>query len=69
MKTMEAELVASALAMKEAMFCSNMLFEVGFGKDFAKVPLYCDNTETLHALGNRSFSSRTKHTALRLFFI
>lgn len=69
MSTMEAELVASALAMKEAVFCSNMLTELGFGKDFAKVPLYCDNTATLHALGNRSFSSRTKHIALRFFFI
>ena len=69
MSTMEAELVASALAMKEAMFCSNMLTELGFGKDFAKVPLYCGNTATLHALGNRFFSSRTKHIALRFFFI
>ena len=68
MSTMEAELVASALAMKEAVFCSNMLSELGFVKDFAKVPLYCDNTATLHALGNRSFSSRTKHIPLRFFF-
>ena len=67
MSTMEAELVASALAMKEAVFCSNMLTELGFGKEF--VPLYCDNTATLHALGNRSFSSRTKHIALGFFFI
>ena len=46
-----------------------MLTELGFGKDLAKVPLYCDNTATLHVLGNRSFSSRTKHIALRFFFI
>ena len=69
MSTMEAELVASALAMKEAVFCSNLLTELGFGKEFAKVPLYCDNTVTLHALGNRSHSSRTKHIALRYFYI
>ena len=69
MSTMEAELVASALAMKEAVFCSNMLTELGFRKEFAKVPLYCDNTVTLHALGNQSFSSRTKHITLRFFFI
>lgn len=69
MSTMEAELVASALAMKEAVFCSNMLTELGFGKQFAQLPVYCDNTATLHALGNRSFSSRTKHIALRFFFI
>ena len=46
-----------------------MLTEPGFSKDFAKVPLYCDNTATLHALGNRPFSSRTKHIALRFFFV
>ena len=46
-----------------------MLTELGFGKDIAKVPLYCDNTATLNALGNRSFSSRTKHIALRFFFM
>ena len=46
-----------------------MLTELGFGKEFAQVPLYCDNTATLHALGNRSFSSRTKHIALRFLFI
>ncbi|CAB1109507.1 unnamed protein product [Ectocarpus sp. CCAP 1310/34] len=67
--TMEAELIASALAMKEAVFCSNMLTELGFGKEFAQVPLYCDNTATLHALENRSFSSRTKHIALRFLYI
>ena len=69
MSTMEAELVASALAMKEAVFCSNMLTELGFGKEFAQLPVYCDNTATVHALGKRSFSSRTKHIALRFFFI
>ena len=69
MSTMEAELVASALAMKEAVFCSNILTELGFGKNFAKVALYCDNTATLHALENRSLSSTTNHIALRFFFI
>ena len=66
---MVAELVASALAIKEAVFCSNMLTELGFGKDFANVPLYCDNTATQHGLENRCFSSRTKHITLRFFSI
>ena len=69
MSTMEVELVASAFAMKEAMVSSNMLTELGFGKEFAQVPLYCDNTASLNALGNCSFSSRTKHIALRFFYI
>ena len=36
MSEMEAELVASALAMKEAVFCSNMMTELGFGTESAK---------------------------------
>ena len=64
-----AELVASALAMKEAVFCSNMLTELGFGKEFEQVPPHIDNTATLHVIGNGAFSSRTKHIALRFFYI
>ena len=65
MSTMEAELVAAALAIKEAAFCSNMLIELGFGKEVEKVPLYIDNTATLHVIGNRPYSFRTKHIALK----
>ena len=66
---METELVAGALAMEEAVFCSNMPIEQGFGKEFEKVPLHIDNTATLHVIGNRAYSSRTKRIALRLFYI
>ena len=66
---MEAELVASAFGMKEAVFCLKMLTVLGFGKEFAQVPLYCDHTATLHALGNRPFSSRTKHIVFRFFYV
>ena len=67
--TMEAELVAAALAMKEAVFCSNMMKELGFGARFDRVPLHIDNTSALHVAGNRTYSSRVKHVALRYFFI
>ena len=50
--TMEAELVAVALAMKEQMFCSKMMKELGFGTRFDSVPLYIDNTSALHVAGN-----------------
>ena len=40
MSTIEAELVSSALAMKEAVFCMNMLTELGFGEQFVQVPLH-----------------------------
>ena len=67
MSTME--LVAPALTMQEAVFCSNMMTELGFGKEFGQVPLHIDNTATLDVIGNRACSSRTKHTALRFIQI
>ena len=69
MSTMEAEMVAAALAIKEAVFCSNMMTEIGFGANFSSVPLYIDNTATLHVIENRTYSARTKHVALRFFNI
>lgn len=69
MSSMEAELVASALAMKECVFCSNMMKELGFKQQFEQVSLHIDNTATLHVIGNQAYSSRTKHIALRYFYI
>ena len=65
----EAELAAAALAMKEAVFCSNIMMELGFGTRFDSVPLYIDNTSALHVAGNRTYCARVKHVALRYFFI
>ena len=69
MSTMEAELVAEALAMNEAVFCSNMMKELGSGTQFEPVPVNIDNTATLHVIDNQAFSSRTKHIALRFFYV
>ena len=66
---MEAELVAAALAKKEAVYCANMMPELGFGEKFKCVPLHIDNTSALHVAGNHTFSSSAKHVALRLFYI
>ena len=66
--TMEAELVAAALTMKEAMFCSNMMKELGFGTRVDNAPVYIDNTSTLHVSGNQTYNPRVKHVALRFFF-
>ena len=67
--TMEAELVAAALVMIAAVYCANMMQELGFGETFKCVPLHIDNTSALHVAGNHTFSSRAKHVALRLFYI
>ena len=66
---MEAELVAAALTMKEAVFCSNMMLELGFKEGFGSVPLYIDNTSARHVAGNRTYGPRAKHIALRYFFV
>ena len=64
--TMETELVAAALTIKEALFCSNMMLDESFGR----VPLYIDDALALHFAGNRTYSLRAKHIALRyLFFV
>ena len=57
--TMETELVAAALAMltmKEEVFCSNMMKELGFGTRFDSAPLYIDITSAMHVAGNRTYS-------------
>ena len=67
--TMDAELVGAALIMKgEEIFCSNMMLEMGFNESFGSVPLYIDNTSALHVAGNRTYSPRAKHIALRYYF-
>ena len=66
--TIEAELVAAALTMKETVFCSNMMKELGFVTSFDNVPVYIDNTSSLHVAGNQTYSPRVKYVALRFFF-
>ena len=66
--TMEAGLVTAALAMKEAVFCSNTMLELGFDKSFGSVPLHIDNTSALYIAGNRTYIPRAKHIALRCYF-
>ena len=67
--TMDAELVAGALAMRKAVLCQNMMTELGFKEDFKYIPLHIDSTSALHAAGNQTYSSRAKHVALSYFYI
>ena len=61
--------MTAALTMKETVFCSNMIKELGFGTRFDNVPVYIDNTSTLYVAGNQIHSPRVKHVALRFFFV
>ena len=57
-----------AHASKEAVYLSNVIAELGFGKPFESVPLFGDNTGALHIAGNSTYSSTMKHIALRFFY-
>ena len=67
--TIEAKLVAAALTMKKAIFCSNMMLELGFDESFGSVPLYIDKTLALHVAGNHTYTPRAKHIAMRYIFV
>ena len=67
--TVETELVTAALTMKKAVFCSNMMVELGFEKGFSSMLLYRDNTKTLHVVGKRIYFPRVKDIALGYFFV
>ena len=44
------------------------MIEVGF-KTFSSVPVNCDSTGALHLGDNATYSLKTKHIALRFFFL
>ena len=67
--TMEAELMAAATAMKESLFCKNMMMELGFTEGIRSVPVYTASISAPHVAGNKTFSPRAKHIALRYFFV
>ena len=64
----EAELMAIRFEGKEATYLSNFMLELGF-KSFSSLPINCDSTGALHVAGNSTYSSSTKHIALRFFFL
>ena len=61
---MEADLVDTPSTMKEAVCFSNITTDVGFGTHFVNVPLYIDETSTLHVDGNQTFNPLVKHVSL-----
>ena len=66
--TVESELQALSYGAREAVYLSNFLMKLGF-KTFPSVTINSDSTGTLSVAGNAMFSSRTKHIALRFFFV
>ena len=66
--TVESELQALNYGAREAVYLSNFLTELGL-KDSSQVPIRSDSTGALSVAGNSMFSARTKHIALRYFFV
>lgn len=66
--TVEAELNALSYGSKEAVYLSNLLKELTF-ENFNSVRINCDSTGALTVAGNSTYTSRTKHIALRFFYI
>ena len=46
-----------------------MMLELGFGSTFNTVPVYLDNKSAIRVASNRTYNGRTKHIALRFFFV
>ena len=66
--TVESELQALSYGAREAVYLSNFLTELGL-KDSSQVPIRSDSTGALSVAGNSMFRARTKHIALRYFFV
>lgn len=58
--TTKAELVAAALATKEAVYCAGMVEELGLEETLKCAPIHIDNTSALRLAGNNTNSSRAK---------
>ena len=66
--TVENGLQALSYGTREAVYLSNILMKLRF-KTFSSVPINSDSTGALSVVGNAMFSSRTKHIAIRFFFV
>ena len=66
--TVEAEIQALSYSAREAVYISNFMTELNF-KTFGSVPINSDSTGALTVAGNAMHSQRTKHVALRYFFV
>ena len=67
MSTTEAEYVAAAQAIKEAVWLKMFLEELGHEQE--KITLFCDNQSALYLARNPTFHSKTKHIRVQYHFV
>ena len=56
-------------ASKKTVYLSNVMAELEFGRLFESVPLFGDNNGAVRIAGYSTYSSRTKHIALRFVYL
>ena len=62
--------MAAARTMKEEVFFSIMMLELGFKEEFSSLPLYIDNTDDISRHRQPHIQpSHEKHIAMRYFFV
>ena len=64
----EAEYMAAAEAVKEAIWLRNLVQELGLQQEDNSV-VFCDNQSAIHLVKNQAYHERTKHIDVRYHFI
>ena len=67
LSTTEAEYIALAEAVKEALWLKGILEELGFKQE--QVVVHCDSQSAIHLSKNIVFHERTKHIDVKLHFL
>ncbi|KAH9684927.1 hypothetical protein KPL70_013734 [Citrus sinensis] len=67
LSTTEAEYIAAAEALKEAIWLKGMVTELGAEQD--SVEVYCDSRSAIHLSKNQTHHEKTKHIDVKLHFL
>ncbi|XP_073136904.1 secreted RxLR effector protein 161-like [Henckelia pumila] len=67
LSTTEAEYISLTEAVKEGLWISGFVTEMGF--DQSSISIFCDSQSAIHLSKNLVFHERTKHIEVRLHFV
>jgi hypothetical protein len=69
LSSMESELIASCEGAKDIMYFRNTFAQSHFCSSQGPTPMYIDNSAVLDATGTEGINQRTKHIAMRYFYV
>jgi hypothetical protein len=69
LSSMESELIASCEGAKDIMYFRNTFAQSHFCSPQGPTPMYIDNSAVLDATGTEGINQRTKHIAMRYFYV